>query len=140
MEETRMTAQEKTGLPDVLSDVTERVRYYSRRSAADMLELGKALIEAKEIVPRGEFPAYVKENAGMEIRTAQNFMQAYKKWGSDSAAVTGLSVGQMIALLPASEKEIEKLAAEQEIGSMSSREIKKAIQAAREEEIGRAHV
>ena len=108
MEETRMTAQEKTGLPDVLSDVTERVRYYSRRSAADMLELGKALIEAKEIVPRGEFPAYVKENAGMEIRTAQNFMQAYRKWGTVNPDLSRLNVGQMIALLPASDEEIEK--------------------------------
>ena len=134
MEETRITAQEKTGLPAVLADVTERVRYYSRRSAADMLELGKALTEAKELVPRGEWPKYEKENAGMEIRTAQNFMQAYKKWGSGNETVSGLSVGQIIALLPASADEIQALAAENDIGSMSSREIKKAIQAAREEE------
>ena len=118
----------------ILNDVTERVRYYARRSAGDMLELGKALTEAKALVPHGEWTGYLKENAGMEARTAQNFMQAYRKWGTEGERVAGLSIGQMIALLPATDAEMEKLTAENDVGSMSSREIKKAIQEAREEE------
>lgn len=122
------------GLPGVLRDITERVRYYARRSAGDMLELGKALTEAKELVPHGEWSDYLRENAGMEQRTAQNFMQAYRRWGTENREIAELNVGQIIALLPATEEEIEKISAETSLADMSSREIKKAIQAAREEE------
>lgn len=120
----------------VLNDVTERVRYYARRSAGDMLELGKALTEAKELVPHGDWEGYVKENAGMELRMAQNFMQAYRKWGTGNPDLSRLNVGQMIALLPASDEEIEKISGEKDLSGMSSREIKAAIQKARRE--GRA--
>ncbi len=117
----------------VLNDVTERVRYYARRSAGDMLELGKALTEAKELVPHGEWEGYVKENAGMELRMAQNFMQAYRKWGTGNPDLSRLNVGQMIALLPASSEEIEKISEDKDLSGMSSREIKAAIQKARRE-------
>lgn len=120
----------------VLNDVTERVRYYARRSAGDMLELGRALTEAKELVPHGDWEGYVKENAGMELRMAQNFMQAYRKWGTGNPDLSRLNVGQMIALLPASDEEIEKISGEKDLSGMSSREIKAAIQKARRE--GRA--
>lgn len=120
----------------VLNDVTERVRYYARRSAGDMLELGKALTEAKELVPHGEWEGYVRDNAGMELRMAQNFMQAYRKWGTGNPDLSRLNVGQMIALLPASDDEMEKISGERDLSEMSSREIKAAIQKARRE--GRA--
>lgn len=122
----------------VLQDVTERIRYYARRSGADMLELGKALTEAKKLVPRGEWEGYVKENAGLERRSAEYFMQAYRKWGTDGGDVAGLNIGQMIALLPASKEEIEKLTAEKNVSSMSTREIKEAVRKAREEEQAKA--
>lgn len=134
MEETRKDIAKAGGaLPALLADVTERVRYYARRSAGDMLELGRALTEAKELVPHGEWENYVRENAGMEIRTAQNFMQAFRKWGTGNPDLSKLNVGQMIALLPATDEEIEKISEDGDLSGMSSRQIKAAIAKARKE-------
>ena len=118
----------------ILKDVTERVRYYAHRSGEDMLELGKALTEAKGLVPRGEWEAYLKEYAGLGRRNAEYFMQAYQKWGKDAGKIEGLKIGQIIPLLSATAEETEKIAAGNDLKDMSSREIREAVRKAREEE------
>ena len=118
-------------------DITEHVRYYSKRSCTDMLELGKWLTKAKEIVPHGEWETYVKEKTGMKKRTAQNFMQAYQKYGTKNDRISNLSIGQVIALLPATQEE-EDMLAEKDLSEMSTREIRDAIRKAREEERAKA--
>ena len=123
---------EEKGL-SILADVTERVRYYARRSAGDLLELGKALTEAKALVDFGQWQNYVKENAGMELRMAQNCMQAYRRFGAGKTDVSQLNMGQILALMPASDEEIKALSETGDVSAMSSREIKTAIKRAREE-------
>ena len=125
--------EEKTGLPAVLADVTERVRYYARKTCTDWIGLGEALTEAKKLVPHGEFEAYIQENAGMGIRTAQNAMNAYKRFGSNKEMIEGLNVGQVIALLPASDEEIAKISEDGDLSAMSTRKLKEAVRKAREE-------
>lgn len=117
----------------ILEDVTRQVRYFAQKSAENMLLLGKALTEAKAMVPHGEWAEYVKRNTGLGERTAQNFMQAFKKFGTGNAILDGMSIGQIIPLLPATDEEIGKLAAENNLKGMSKREIEKALKKAREE-------
>ncbi len=134
MEETRKElTKQSVGTPAILADVTERIRYYARRSGADLLELGKALTEAKALVPRGEWEAYVKDNAGLEKRSAEYFMQAFRKWGTDNADISVLNAGQIIALLPATEEEIKKISEDGKLSDKTTREIKAAIKRARED-------
>lgn len=118
----------------ILQDVTERVRYYARRNIADWLKLGEALTEAKGIVPRGEWEKYLLENAGMSKRMCENCMSAFRRFGTSDPDITRLNMSQVIALLPGSDEEIAKISEGGDIGQMSSREIQKAIRAAREEE------
>lgn len=118
----------------ILQDVTERVRYYARRNIADWLKLGEALTEAKGIVPRGEWEKYLLENAGMSKRMCENCMSAFRRFGTSDPDITRLNMSQVIALLPGSDEEIAKISEGSDIGQMSSREIQKAIRAAREEE------
>lgn len=118
----------------ILQDVTERVRYYARRNIADWLKLGEALTEAKGIVPRGEWERYLLENAGMSKRMCENCMSAFRRFGTSDPDITRLNMSQVIALLPGSDEEIAKISEGGDIGQMSSREIQKAIRAAREEE------
>lgn len=118
----------------ILRDVTERVRYYARRNIADWLKLGEALTEAKGIVPRGEWEKYVLENAGMSKRMCENCMSAFRRFGTSDPEINRLNMSQVIALLPGSDEEIAKISEGGDIGQMSSRDIQKAIRAAREEE------
>lgn len=116
----------------ILKDVTERVRYYAKRNMADWLELGKALTEAKELVPHGEWEEYVSQNAGMSQRMCQNCMKAYSRFGTDNPEISGLNMTQVIGLLSASDEEIEKLSGDGDLSAMSSREIKARLQKERE--------
>ena len=118
----------------VLSDITDRVQYYARRSMQDWLKLGEALTEAKELVPHGAWEEYVLYNAGMSLKMCQNCMKAYRRFGTDNPDIARLNMSQVIALLPGSDEEIEKVSAGGSLDGMSSREIQKAIKAAREEE------
>lgn len=118
----------------ILRDVTERVRYYARRSILDWLKLGEALIEAKAIVPHGEWENYLLENAGMGKRMCENCMSAFRRFGANDPEINRLNMSQVIALLPGSDEEIAKVSESGDLSKMSSREIQKAIRAAREEE------
>lgn len=126
-------ATKNSGTLSILEDVRQRVNYYARRGILDWLKLGEALTEAKELVQPGEWLEWVQKNAGMGKRMCQNCMQAYAKFGTGNPDIENLSIGQVIPLLPASEEEIMKLMDENDLSSMSSREIQKAIQKARKE-------
>lgn len=123
MEETNLT---------ILEDVTQRVRYYATRMLTGWLQLGKALTEAKELVSHGEWEEWVLKNARMGMRMCQNCMAAYNRFGTDNDRIAGLSMTNVIALTSASDEEIEKLAEEGDLTSMTSRELKERLKKERE--------
>lgn len=118
----------------ILNDITDRVKYYARRNMTDWLELGKALTEAKALVPHGSWEDYVLKNAGMSMKMCQNCMKAFQRFGTDNPDIAKLNMTQVISLLSGSDEEIQRISAGGPIEDMSSREIQKAIRAAREEE------
>lgn len=52
----------------------ERVVGLLRKTASDIIELGSALLEAKQALPHGRFTGWVEERLPISVRTAQRFM------------------------------------------------------------------
>ena len=102
------------------------------------IEIGERLLEAKELVPHGEWGKWLKENVNYSQSTANNFMRLYREYGSDqgslfttvanSQAIMNLDVSKALALtvLPAEER--EEFVAEHDVENMSTRELKDALQ------------
>lgn len=115
----------------VLDDLAMQAQMFSTGAAMNLLQLGRVLTEAKPLVEHGEWIAWVRENAHMPVRTAQQYMQAYAKFGLNNRYAQ-LGPSQIIKLLPMTDDEREQLLKENDVENMTTREIDSAIRAQRE--------
>ena len=102
------------------------------------IEIGERLLEAKDLVPHGEWGNWLKVNVNYSQSTANNFMRLYKEYGNDqgslfttvtnSQAIMNLDVSKALALtvLPAEER--EEFVSEHDVEKMSTRELKAALE------------
>ena len=97
-----------------------------------VVQIGTRLEEAKQLVPQGEWTAYLTDRLGYKPSTAQNYMRIAREFGGGQVSLTGktaadafaeLSYSQILPLLGMAEEEREELAEEHDLPSMSSREI-----------------
>lgn len=97
-----------------------------------VIQIGTRLEEAKQMVPSGEWTAYLTDKLGYKPSTAQNYMRIAREFGGGQVLLTGktaaeafgqLSYSQILPLLGMAEEEREELAEEHDLPSMSSREI-----------------
>lgn len=97
-----------------------------------VIQIGTRLEEAKQMVPSGEWTAYLTDKLGYKPSTAQNYMRIAREFGGGQVSLAGktaadffgnLSYSQILPLLGMAEEEREELAEEHDLPSMSSREI-----------------
>ena len=97
-----------------------------------VIQIGTRLEEAKQMVPQGEWTAYLTDKLGYKPSTAQNYMRIAREFGGGQVSLTGktaadafgqLSYSQILPLLGMAEEEREELAEKNDLPSMSSREI-----------------
>ncbi len=63
--------------------VADRIRERHARVTADMIGIGQDLAEARAMVPRGAFIAWVERDVGITPRLAQMYMRA-AEWAADN--------------------------------------------------------
>lgn len=101
------------------------------------IEIGRRLVEAKELVPHGEWGKWLEESVDYSKTTARNLIRIFEEYGADqfslfgseakSQALGDLSYTQAVALLGVPTEEREDFIKENNIDSMSTRELQKAI-------------
>ena len=106
------------------------------------IEIGERLLEAKDLVPHGEWGKWLKENVNYSQSTANNFMRLYKEYGNNqgslfttvtnSQAIMNLDVSKALALTVLPPEEREEFVAEHDVEQMSTRDLKEALQENRE--------
>lgn len=106
------------------------------------IEIGERLLEAKDLVPHGEWGKWLKENVNYSQSTANNLMRLYKEYGNNqgslfttvtnSQAIMNLDVSKALALTVLPPEEREEFVAEHDVEQMSTRDLKEALQENRE--------
>lgn len=106
------------------------------------IEIGERLLEAKDLVPHGEWGTWLKENVNYSQSTANNFMRLYKEYGNNqgslfttltnSQTIMNLDVSKALALTVLPPEEREEFVAEHDVEQMSTRDLKEALQENRE--------
>lgn len=94
--------------------------------AAAVIEVGKRLIEAQELVPHGEWGEYVTHSCGFSQRTAQAYMQLAAN-SANAQTIADLPYSKALALLALPDGKAEAFRAEHPVEDMSVRELKKQI-------------
>ena len=102
------------------------------------IEIGRRLIEAKEMVNHGEWGNYIREKLGFSQQTANNHMVMFRAYAADQMRLDGdnlknqafgnLSYTQALALLALpSEEEREAFVREHDVSGMSTRELREEL-------------
>ena len=101
-----------------------------------VVQIGRRLEEAKQLVPQGEWLQYLDKELGYKPTTAQNYMRIAREFGDGQIGLSGktpsdffgnLGYSQLLPLLGLPEEEREQLAEEHDLAGMSSREIQALV-------------
>lgn len=125
-------ANTETGALSVLDGLAMQARTLRLTINMNMWQLARVFIEAKELLPHGEFGKWVAENADVSERTAQDMMAAYKRFGG-KPQFEGLGQAKTFKLLPLPAGTEEKFMEEHDVSAMTTREVQEAVRQAREE-------
>lgn len=123
--------------PRTLDMVAAEIRTFTASMLNNIIEIGRRMVEAKEMLPYGDFGKWIQENTGYSSSTANNFMRIYTEygaaqgslfWGESECQTFGkLSYTKALALLALPAGEREAFAASHNVDAMSTRQLQKAI-------------
>ena len=133
----------------IATEINTIKRQTQKIMLASSIEIGKRLTEAKDMIDHGAWGKWLQDNVNYSERTAQNLMRVYDQYGdkfgmtemdslfaSDAPNVfEELSYTQALALLSLpTDAEREEFVKENDVASMSTRELQEAIKARKEAE------
>ena len=137
MSEIITVPQERT--PDTVAVEIRVLQQQARQMAVSYaIEIGRRLVEAKEMVSHGQWGQWLQEEVSYSKSTANNLMRLYQEYGSEQTdmftdpekrqALTDLSYTQALLLLAVPAEERADFAVENQIQNMSTRELEQLIQ------------
>jgi hypothetical protein len=96
----------------------ERVKMRLKRTAEDIVEIGRELTDVKERLPHGQFLPWIQSEFEMSLPTATRFMQASEKFGGKFVNLTNFkpSILYMLAAPSTPDEVIEKATEKSEAG------------------------
>lgn len=116
---------------NAIKDQTRNIVLYNS------IEIGRRLVEAKEIVGHGEWSNWLEKSVDYSQRTANNLMKIFKEYGASQMSLLGdnlnsqtyanLSYSQALALIGLEPEERESFVKDNKIDDMSTRELQAAI-------------
>lgn len=116
-----------------LAVLEKEIKQLKRTTAISILEIGDRLLEAKSIVPYGEWEKWLSENVRLSNRTARNFMKAARIYkGEERQALADLEITKLYYLSELSDEKRHELIEAADVRGMTTRELKKAVKEADE--------
>ena len=103
-----LTNANNSGGLSLAENLAREAQFYSMQTQFNMLQLGRVLTEAKEVVEHGQWLDWIDKNAGCSERQAQIFMQLYETYGL-SQEMAALGTSKLKILLPMTDEERDKL-------------------------------
>ena len=103
---------------------------------AASVEIGRRLVEAKELVDHGNWAQWLKEKVNYSQSTADNLMKIFREYGSEQIGLGGssksqtfgnLTYSQAVALFDMPADEREDFVETNDVGNMTSRQLQEAI-------------
>ena len=89
---------ERLSEAEEIGQITTRIRASLARAATDIIEVGKDLLRAKELLPHGEFTGWLASQFELSHRSANQFMAAARRFGAELESVASLPSGVVLEL------------------------------------------
>ena len=109
-----------------IETITDEILDAKRTGGEAILTIGRCLIEAKDMLPHGEWLPWLNERVELSERTAQKFMRLAQKW-SNPSALADLGATKALMLLALPEEERDEFIEDNNVIDMSTRQLEQAI-------------
>ncbi len=111
-----------------LQVIEARIAGHMQGMAYNLLQVGRLLIQAKEanLVPHGQWEAWVRHHTGFSERRAQSLMSAARNT-PEGSRMEQLPVSKIIALLPLPEEKREAVAIEAIDGNLTVKQLEERV-------------
>lgn len=117
-----------------IGDITSEILRLKQDAGNAILGIGQRLIEAKAMLPHGEWLPWLTEQVEFSERTARNFMRLAREW-TNRQALADLGAAKALTLLALPPEERERFmeenhvvdGEEKSVIDMTSRELEKAV-------------
>lgn len=127
-------ARDEVTVAREISIITEEILFYKRQAGGAIIEIGNRLVEAKEMLPHGDWLPWLRDTVKFSERSAQRFMKLAKEYGK-SAKLADLGASKALALLTLPEEERDAFmevphevnGEAKQVSDMSVRELEQAI-------------
>lgn len=116
-----------------LERVTAEARILRMSINMNMFHLARVLVEAKEVVPHGEWLAWIRDNADVSEKTAEDMMAAYRRF-KDNPQIQQLAPSKTFKLLALPAGAEGAFMERHDVENMTVRQIAEAVKKARAEE------
>ncbi len=103
------------------------------------IEIGRRLVEAKELLEHGEWLPWLERETQISDRSAARYMQVFREYGAaqqslfgpvaNSPMLSNLSISNALRLLALPEEERESFAEEHDAEHMTAREVEELVKA-----------
>ena len=123
----------------VTAEIKELKRQAQSMAIAYVIEIGRRLVEAKAVLPHGEWSTWLSEEVDFSQSTANNYMKIFEEYGSDqltlfgavanSQLIANLSYAKALKLLAVPADERESFAEKVDAENISVKELDAAIKA-----------
>ena len=122
-----------------IETVTKEILLIQGVMVTGAIEIGRRLVEAKSMVEHGEWGKYLQERVNFSPSTANNYMRLYQEYGNNQASLfddfansqtfQNLTYTKALAMLALPADLRKTFAEENDVESMSTREVQGAVQA-----------
>lgn len=114
-----------------IKQIELEINFYKEQTARNIIEIGKRLIQAKEMLPHGEWGAWLEEKIEFSQQTANKYMRVANEMG-DYASMRNIGTAKLFSLLSLPAEEREAFIEENPVEDMTTRELKQAIKEKKE--------
>lgn len=116
-----------TAKNEKLQKIENDIITLKNQTAENMILMGQKFIEAKKLVPHGEWGNWLEDKVGFSQRTANQFMRIAKEYISNSQAISNLDATKIYLLLELPVEEREEFVNQNDLQNMSTRDMKKKL-------------
>ena len=109
-----------------IETITDEILDAKRTGGEAILTIGRCLIEAKDMLPHGEWLPWLNERVEFSERTARNFMRLAREW-TNRQTLADLGAAKALTLLALPADEREQFVEDHNVIDMSARQLKEAI-------------
>lgn len=122
-----MSSIEKSNLSQIEAEIT----VLKHQTAQNIIEIGRRLIKAKEIVPYGEWGRWLECKVDFSQSMANKFMKVATEF-SDSESIPKVGLSKLIMLTTVEKEERETFIKNNPVEDMTTRELRQAIKEKKE--------